>query len=148
MNEIKNNIEQHVKLITVDQLHDSLMTFNKNSIELKKLCIGLITGVPAVLYKINGDAIKYEHFVILLIMVVGFLILDSHYHYNQKKIRLAMNHIKKELAQNSEDGSNEEKIIGISTDDKIKWYKSVFNFSNVLYYFLILFCFYYIWSLK
>lgn len=80
-----NNINQQVKLITINQLHDSLMTFNKNSIELKKLCVGLITGLPAILFKIEGNAIKSEYAIILLIMVIKFLILDSHYHYNQEE---------------------------------------------------------------
>lgn len=133
-----NNINQQVKLITIDQLHDSLMTFNKNSIELKKLCVGLITGIPAILYKIDGNAIKSEHAIILLIMVIGFLVLDSHYHYNQKKIRSAMNNIKTALSEGSE---------GIAVEN-LKWYKSVLNFSNILYFFLIIVCFYYIVCLK
>ncbi len=133
-----NNINQQVKLITINQLHDSLMTFNKNSIELKKLCVGLITGLPAILFKIEGNAIKSEYAIILLIMVIGFLVLDSHYHYNQKKIRTAMNAIKTELSEGSE---------GIAVEN-LKWYKSVFNVSNVLYFFLALVCGYYIWCLK
>jgi hypothetical protein len=124
------NIDQQVKFKEIDQLHSTLMEFNKNSIEIKKLCATVFTALPAFLYKINGDTIKKEYFILSLGACLAFLFVDSHYFYNQRKIRTVMSTIKESLLGNKKD-------IGIEVK-KVGFWGSIFNVSNIIYAFFII----------
>lgn len=85
------NIRQNVLLKELDQLHNIVMEFNKNSAELKKVYVGLLPVIATIIYKVNGnkfDSLDYS--MIVLLTTTIFLIVEYHYYSNQTKIREAM----------------------------------------------------------
>jgi hypothetical protein len=137
---MENSVDQQVKFKEIDQLHSTLMEFNKNSIEIKKLCAALFTAIPVFLFTINGDVFKQEYFLISLVVCVAFLIVDAHYYYNQRKIRAAMNNIKQSLIGDIK--------IGIEAK-KVGFWGAIFNTSNSIYaFFIALNIILFVWGVK
>jgi hypothetical protein len=141
---MENSITEQVKMKEIDQLHCTLMEFNKNSIEVKKLCATFFTTVPALLYKLNDNSFKWEFFAVVLVLSIAFWLLDSHYYYNQKNVRSYMKAIQIQLLTDKESVDNNEKEKGKGRKlDACKLIftgacKSIFNCSNIIYIFFVL----------
>lgn len=117
---------KQLRLKDIDQLHSTLIEFNKNSIELKKLCTGLITTMTIVLCKIDSNTLKWEYLAIVIMMSLTFWAVDAYYYYSQRNIRSKMIKLKNKLVPNY------EKQI---TNNR---FDAIFNYSNAIYFFFII----------
>lgn len=128
-----------LKLKEVDQLHSVTIEFSKTCLEIKKLFVGIIISLSAIILKLNGDAVNNNLFFLLTITTVLFWIIDAQAYYYQSKIRSRMAEL-----------MNEARVIKglILTDGVgmpirggntlIRVRKAFFNYSQTLYIIVII----------
>lgn len=123
--------EKPKSIVEIEQLHNATMEFNKNSLEIKKIYIGLIPAVITLSYvfmtKEEDFTWRVILFLITLIITTGVWLLDAYYYYYQRKLRNMMINEK-----NKYYGTVDMKL-----DNSIL--KSLFNKSHFIYlYFVII----------
>lgn len=137
-----NNREVDLKMKELDQLHNATLQFSKNSLEIKKIYIGLITGATTLFIKINENKLDTSLFLIILFISILFWFLDAQNYYYQEKLRHRMKEIKKDLEGNVFTYGMGIPLSEQRTLNSLK-YRSLFNWSNLLYIiilFIMTFC--------
>ena len=66
MKEYKRTCEDELDWVVVDQLHKATLQMSNNCFEFKKICVGLIGAVLAILVKLNDNQLTHSYFFIPL----------------------------------------------------------------------------------
>ncbi|EMH2329680.1 hypothetical protein RRR72_001361 [Citrobacter freundii] len=131
MEEYKKSCEDELDWVVVNQLHEATLQMSKSCFEFKKICVGLIGAVLAVISKLTNGEVNHSYFYILLILCFGFWIADSSAYYFQRKTRSIMEGKLAALAKrNSIQSYSSDKL-------EVSWFKAAFNYSMVLYHIFI-----------
>jgi hypothetical protein len=88
-----NDTEDTLDLQALDQLHAVVLEFGKASQELKKLCVGLVSAVPAIIFAITDSKLDASLFVAGLVIALTFWLADSYTYFYQDKVRARMTEI-------------------------------------------------------
>jgi hypothetical protein len=127
--------EDALDLKTLDQLHNTVLEFNKTSQELKKMCVGLITAVPALIFAITDSKLDASVFVAGLLIAASFWIADAYTYYYQDKIRVRMASIVASIRERNDltnsDAGTGISIAGRTERDRLR--RSFFNPSQLVY---------------
>lgn len=62
MKEYKRTCEDELDWVVVDQLHKATLQMSNNCFEFKKICVGLIGAVLAILVKLNDNQLTHSYF--------------------------------------------------------------------------------------
>ena len=135
-------IEYELNIEKYRQLHNVVLCFSNNSMEIKKLCVSTLVAVPTILFaffkdkNITIDIIRYTCFGLLAITIL-FYFVDVYTYYYQKKLRDLMSRIESEMKgfpdsniQNECDRCKNLKEV------KSRLKISLINWSNLIYYIL------------
>lgn len=146
MKKYKRTCEDELDWVVVDQLHKATLQMSNNCFEFKKICVGLIGAVLAILVKLNDNQLTHSYFFIPLLICVGFWIADSSAYYFQRKTRSNMNKKLYAIAcRNSIENYQYDEI-------KVSYFGAIFNSSMFLYYSLVFISFIgwgmYLWIYK
>lgn len=112
----------------MNQLHESTLQISKSCFEFKKICVGLIGAVLAVLVKISGNQLNNSYFFIPLLVCCGFWIADSSAYYFQRRNRIIMNEKLDAIADRNAIENYEPESLSVSL------LGALFNYSMSLYY--------------
>lgn len=127
--------EDTLDLKTLDQLHNVVLEFGKTSQELKKLCVGLVTAVPTLIFAITDSKLDASIFVAGLFIATSFWIADSYTYYYQDKVRVRMADIFNDIRARNGLPTNAPGV-GMSTAGRIaktRLARSLFNPSQLVY---------------
>ncbi|WP_195238109.1 hypothetical protein ACSXBP_11365 [Clostridium perfringens] len=122
------------------QLHNVVLKFSNNSIEIKKMFIATLTTIATILFtffkeNLSMDIILIYIFLAAIIVTLLFLMIDAYTYYYQSKLRIIMKNIVIDIKFRN------NIIFNLKHEQIRKFHlllKSVFNFSNNIYYFIIL----------
>jgi hypothetical protein len=85
--------EDTLDLRTLDQLHAVVLEFSKTSQELKKLCVGRVTAVPALIFALTDSKLDASIFIAGLVIAVTFWLVDAYTYFYQDKVRNRMSEV-------------------------------------------------------
>lgn len=123
------NMNHTLKLKEIDQLHDTVSQFSKSTIETKKICATLVVAVATIILKVTDNHLDPSLYVTTLSVVFIFWLIDSNFYYYQRKVRIRLDAIVKELQP-------DRIIVGfgmpISNQPKLI-FSSLFNHSQIFY---------------
>lgn len=90
-------INETLKLKEIDQLHDTVAQFSKSTIETKKICATLVVAVSTIILKVTDNHLDPSLYITTLSVVFIFWLIDSNFYYYQRKVRIRLDSIVKEL---------------------------------------------------
>lgn len=126
-----DDINKILKLKEIDQLDAAILQFSKNTLASKKICATLLVGFITIILQLTKNYFDVSIYISCGLILFIFWITDSISYYYQRKLRIRMAEIVKEL--------NNSPLIGLGiplqTNEKITWKKSLFNHSQWFYYF-------------
>lgn len=126
-----DDINKILKLKEIDQLDAAILQFSKNTLASKKICATLLVGFITIILQMTKNYFDVSIYFSCGLILFIFWITDSISYYYQRKLRIRMAEIVKEL--------NNSPLIGLGiplqTNEKITWKKSLFNHSQWFYYF-------------
>lgn len=129
-----NDIEYDLNMEKYRQLHNVVLNFSNNSIEIKKMCITTLSAIPAIIIAFFKNInITYVIYILLCITLL-FYFIDVYTYYYQKKLREIM----KVIELNIKNSSNNSFELSQSLFSKLIK-NSFFNYSHLIYYLLIIF---------
>ena len=135
----KRIIYDELNKLQIDQLHKATINISDNSLETKKLCVAVLSGVVTILAGINKDknlSDWIQSVAILGVLISSlFYIVDSFLWYYQKKLRATMIIEENEIRERH--GINKRKEDSMCRG--LRWLNAFFNGSQTMYYGLILF---------
>lgn len=123
----------------IDQLGAATAQFSDHCLEYKKLCVALITAVPALLMKLTNNKLDLSIFVAAGLIAITFWIIDAQAYFYQEKLRDRM----KEIAQKIQQARGEKTLVdgvGLPIGNrtaKRRRFRSYFNSSQLPYYILL-----------
>lgn len=124
MEEYKKTCEDELDWASINQLHEATLQISKSCFEFKKICVGIIGAVLAILVKLNGNELDSSYFIIPLLICIGFWISDFSAYYFQRKTRTAMNKKMNEVAERNSIFSYKAENLTVS------WFGAAFNYLN------------------
>lgn len=138
MSQENNTIHDELNKIQIEQLHKATLNFSDNSLETKKLCVAVLSGVFTIIAGINKDKpfCNWVQSLALFGMLIPFLfyIVDAILWFYQSKLREKMineeNQIRKRYG-----------IVDRKNDNQMCTFfriiRALFNGSQTMYYGLI-----------
>ena len=134
------NIEQHKIQDELDQenyrqLHNVVLNFSNNSIEIKKMCITALIAVPTILFSfLTKSDINHDLVVtmckVLMIIITLFYLIDSYTYYYQSKLRENMKSIENKIRKrNGLNPCNRKKNKILNKLNKLKCIINIKNFA-------------------
>jgi len=126
------DINQILKLKEIDQLDSAILQFSKNTLATKKFCASFLIGIIAILLRITNNTPDDSIYISSLITLTLFWVIDSNSYYYQRKLRIRMSKLVKELEEN-----NNLLLNGfgmpLEKDETSSWVKAFFNESQLFY---------------
>lgn len=137
-----NEIDYELNMEKYRQLHNIVLSFSNNSIEIKKMCITTLIAIPTIFFAffkdkdISIDMIKYTCYGLLSITIL-FYFVDVYTYYYQKKLRDLMSDIEYKI-KNVSNACTENICLSCKNRKKVihRLKISLFNWSNLIYYLL------------
>lgn len=124
------NIKQVLKLKEIDQLDSAILQFSQNTITTKKIYASILIGIITIILKITDNHIDHSIYIASIITTILFWIIDSTSYFYQRKLRIKMTEIVREL-------SGEKKLegygISLNGNEKPSIKESFFNASQIIY---------------
>lgn len=125
------DINQTLKLKEIDQLDAAILQFSRNTLITKRICASVLVAIIAIILRITDNKLDVSIYIASFITLLIFWIIDSNSYYYQRLLRKRMTQIVNEL--------KEDKFINLGFDmplkksEKINWYNSMFNNSQLFY---------------
>ncbi|WP_045429926.1 hypothetical protein [Acinetobacter calcoaceticus] len=136
-----SSTKKDINLKQIDQLHNVVLQFSGFCFEIKKTCIATIFIVLTLVVTFTDKKLDLSIFIISLITIISFWLLDSTAYFYQVKLRTIMNiKFDKVLEIAGENSDDQEGAIEDSRADKNTFEKllsSLFNSSMIVYYILL-----------
>ncbi|SNR83373.1 hypothetical protein [Flavobacterium sp. ov086] len=134
----EKSLEDEIDWKVIDQLHTATNFFASTSTELKKLYFTLVGISIPILIKLSDDKLDRSLFISIFTLTLLFWILDSYTYFYQDKLREKMNvlfnNIKhRNIIKKTISEDNDEIIIEIDRTSKNRIWRSLFNYSMLLY---------------
>lgn len=97
----KREMENKIKLDNIQQLHNAVLQFSNNTMEIKKLLVSVLIAFFTIVVAIDN---KFEtfadfHIIILSVIIILFWLLDAQSYYYQKKLRSRISKLQSELSE-------------------------------------------------
>lgn len=136
--ETSRDIDSEIDWKIIDQLHNAVLNFSKNSMNAKSIMFTLIGVIVAALLK-NERSFGCNERLLLIIVVILFWLYDSFTYYYQEKLRsqidvrfhsLKKRHASKEL--------NDEFTLPDNRSSCGRVWRSLFWNYSILFYLIIL----------
>lgn len=137
-------LQDELDQINIDQLHKAVLQFSNNCFEIKKFCVTVIISAATLITSITKEKLESSVFLVGVIIVTFFWIIDSQNYFYQEKLRSRM----KELANNISQRRDPQIIVdGVGMPLEVERAKrsifqrvmaSLFNWSMIFYLFLAL----------
>ena len=125
-----NNTQDKLNWNNINQLHDAISNFSKQSFDIKKLWITIEVSIVTLLLtmKVSEKTILFAIGAVLLF----FYFLDSMTYYYQDKLRKHMTDEQNEIRKRNH-------LKEMEFRGKGRVFRSLFNWSHLLYYVVLLF---------
>lgn len=125
-----NNTQDKLNWNNINQLHDAISNFSKQSFDIKKLWITIEVSIVTLLLtlKVSEKTILVAIGAVLLF----FYFLDSMTYYYQDKLRKSMTDEQNEIRKRNN-------LKELEFRGKCRVFRSLFNWSHLLYYVVLLF---------
>ena len=136
--EQKRDIDSEIDWKIIDQLHNAVLNFSRNSMQAKKIMFTLLGVFIAALLRVEHatDAVKW--FPVMVILIILFWAFDSYTYYLQEKLRAAMDvrfhSLKRRYPSSNPD---DEFTLSDSRTSCGRVLRSIFNFSVCWYPILV-----------
>ncbi|MBO4924571.1 MAG: hypothetical protein J5382_10690 [Bacteroidales bacterium] len=133
--EDKRDIDSEIDWKIIDQLHNVVLNFSRNSMQAKKILFTMLGIFVASLLQLDDkiEAVKWFPFVIFIVIL--FWAFDSYTYYYQEKIRAQMDvrfhSLKKRYPSTNQD---DEFTLPDSRKSCGRLWRSIFNGSVLLFY--------------
>jgi len=124
-------INQILKLKEIDQLDSAILQFSKNTLATKKICASLLIGIIAIILRITNNSLDDSIYISSFFTFLLFWIIDSNSYYYQRKLRIRMSKLVKELQDNMSlvNGFG----MPLEQNETPSWIKAFFNESQLFY---------------
>jgi len=138
-NTVKNcNIDSEIDWKIIDQLHNAVLNFSKNSMNAKSIMFTLIGVIVAALLN-NERAFGCSEKLLLIIIVILFWLYDSFTYYYQEKLRSQIDARFHSLRRrHSSKESNDEFTLPDNRSSCGRVWRSLFWNYSILFYVIIL----------
>ncbi|WP_353777862.1 hypothetical protein [Winogradskyella sp. 3972H.M.0a.05] len=137
MSEIKDQIDWKV----IDQLHAATIEFSRNCSNIKKICVTLLIATCTLLAKFNDNSLDLSFFVAGFFIPLFFWGLDASSYFYQERLRGIINGKLNEIRNRNLNDTIITPIgyvLEIERNNDKRIYRSIFNYSMLLYYILLL----------
>lgn len=88
--EEKRDIDSEIDWKIIDQLHNAVLNFSRNSMQAKKIMFAILGVFIAAMLQMKDVKICIQWFPFVIAVVVLFWFFDSYTYYYQEKLREAM----------------------------------------------------------
>ena len=88
--EQKRDIDSEIDWKIIDQLHNAVLNFSRNSMQAKKIMFTLLGVFIAALLRVEQATDAVRWFPLMIILIILFWAFDSYTYYLQEKLRAAM----------------------------------------------------------
>ena len=124
-------INQILKLKEIDQLDSAILQFSKNTLATKKICASLLIGIIAIILRITNNSLDDSIYISSFFTFLLFWVIDSNSYYYQRKLRIRMSKLVKELEDNASllNGFG----MPLEQNETSSWIKAFFNESQLFY---------------
>ena len=132
--EEKTDIDYEIDLKIIDQLHNAVINFSRNSMQAKRIMFTLLGVFVAALFQLSSlqDAIKWFPFVIAIVAL--FWAFDSYTYYYQEKLRGKMDERFESLKKRYSGSNNaDEFTLPDKRKSECRVLRSLVNWSIVFY---------------
>jgi hypothetical protein len=131
------DVDSEIDWKIIDQLHNAVLNFSRNSMQAKKIMFTLLGIFMAAMIQAPILVTIVRWFPVIIGIVVLFWAFDSYTYFYQEKLRAAMDvrfeSLKKRYPSNSED----EFTLPEKRQKKGRFWRSIFN-GSVLFYPIII----------
>lgn len=132
------DIDSEIDWKIIDQLHNAVLNFSRNSMQAKKIMFTLLGIIVAAMLQATSLSTVVRWFPLIIGIVVLFWAFDAYTYFYQEKLRAAMDvrfeALKKRYPSNCED----EFTLPEKRQKKRRFWRSIFN-GSVLFYPIIIF---------
>lgn len=125
-----NNTQDKLNWNNINQLHDAISNFSKQSFDIKKLWITIEVSIVTLLLTLKVS--EKTIFVAIGAVLLFFYFLDSMTYYYQDKLRKSMTDEQNEIRKRNN-------LKELEFRGKCRVFRSLFNWSHLLYYVVLLF---------
>ena len=132
------DIDSDIDWKIIDQLHNAVLNFSKNSMQTKKIMFSLLGLFVAAMLQVPTMCDVVKWFPIIIGIVVLFWFFDSQTYYYQEKLRASMDTRFESLRKRYPGKNDDEYTLPQDRHHKHRVWRSIFNYS-VLFYPLIIF---------
>lgn len=133
--EEKRDIDSEIDWKIIDQLHNVVLNFSRNSMQAKKIMFTMLGIFIASLLQLDEMKYALKWFPFVIFIVVLFWAFDSYTYYYQEKIRAQMDvrfhSLKKRYPSTNPD---DEYTLPDSRKSCGRFWRSIFNGSVLLFY--------------
>lgn len=133
--EKQRDIDSEIDWKIIDQLHNAVLNFSRNSMQAKKIMFAILGVFIAAMLQVNNPQNCVTWFPFVIAIVVLFWAFDAYTYYYQEKLRETMN--KRFLSlKRRYPGANEEDELTLpnSRTAGCRFIRSIFNTSVLLFY--------------
>lgn len=132
--EEKHDIDYEIDWKIIDQLHNAVINFSRNSMQTKRIMFTLLGIFVAAILQLSSleDAVKWFPFIIVIVAL--FWAFDSFTYYYQEKLRAKMDERFESLKKRySHSNRSDEYTLPDKRKSKCRVFRSIFNWSIVFY---------------
>lgn len=139
MPEEKRDIDSEIDWKIIDQLHNAVLNFSRNSMQAKKIMFAMLGVFVTFMLQVKNFSIIIKWFPIVIVIVCLFWAFDSHTYYYQEKLRAAIDarfRLLKKRYPNT--NLNDELTLPDTRKSCGRFWRSLFNVSVAFYPAIIL----------
>lgn len=128
------DIDSEIDWKIIDQLHNAVLNFSKNSMQAKKIMFTLLGIFIAAMLQASSFCAIIKWFPVVIGIIILFWAFDAYTYFYQEKLRAAMDvrfeAIKKRYA---ETGGSDEFTLPDKRQKGCRFWRSIFNGSVAFY---------------
>ena len=140
------DIDSEIDWKIIDQLHNAVLNFSRNSMQAKKIMFTLLGIFMAAMVQAPDLCVLVKWFPVIIAIVVLFWAFDAYTYYYQEKLRAAMDVRFESLRRRYPGDSEDEYTLSEKRQKKGRFWRSMFN-GSVLFYPVIVACVVVCWVL-
>lgn len=128
------DIDSEIDWKIIDQLHNAVLNFSKNSMQAKKIMFTLLGIFLAAMLQAPSLCAVVRWFPVVIAIVILFWAFDASTYYYQEKLRAMMDKRFSALKlRYSGDGNSDEYTLPSKREGGCRVWRSIFNGSVVFY---------------
>lgn len=128
------DIDSEIDWKIIDQLHNAVLNFSRNSMQAKKIMFTLLGIFMTAMLREPKFSIDTQWFLVIIGIVLLFWTFDSYTYYYQEKLRALMDERFKALKKRCQGtAGNDEYTLPDKRQKSCRLFRSIFNGSIIFY---------------